>query len=407
MKIILAYSGGLDTSIALAWLKKTYNAEIVAYCADLGQYEDLEAIRMRAVKNGASKVYIEDLRDEFIRDYAYRALRADAAYEGRYLMAASLGRPIIAKKLVEIAHKECAQAVAHGATGKGNDQIRFYSAITALDPEIKIIAPVMDWDLKTRNQQIEFAKKAGIEIPPPKNSAYSRDTNLWGTSIECGELDDITSAPPSDVYTITTAPQDAPDQPKVLSIGFERGTPVLLDGKRLGPKEMVTTLNKIGGDYGIGRLDIMENRLVGIKVRGVYESPAAELLYYAHRELENLVLAKDLFQFKNILSQRYAELVYNAKWFTPLRESLDAFFDHCQERVTGEIVFQLYKGSATVTSRDALHSLYHLAYASYESDAGFDQSAGKGFSYIWSMPERVASVVAGNSSVAQRAEAAE
>ncbi|MGP1395758.1 MAG: argininosuccinate synthase [Inquilinaceae bacterium] len=389
MKIVLAYSGGLDTSIALAWLRQTHNADVIAFCANLGQYESFEDIRDRALKNGASAVHIEDLRDEFIEDYAFRALKADAVYEGTYHMAASLGRPLIAKKLVEIAEREGAQAVAHGATGRGNDQVRFYASVSALNPGLKILSPLMEWDLKTRRQQIDYARIHDLSLPQAGDSPYSRDTNLWGTSAECGGLDDIEAPPPDDVYTITQSPEAAPDQPRRIDIAFESGRPIALDGRPMGPRELVGTLNEIGGEHGIGRLDIMENRLVGIKVRGVYESPAAAILYKAHRELENLVLERDLMHFKQGLSQRYAELVYDAKWFSALRESLDAFFDVVQQRVSGRIALSLYKGLATVISRKSTQSLYHLDYASYELDGGFDQKAGEGFSYIWSMPARV------------------
>jgi argininosuccinate synthase len=390
MKIVLAYSGGLDTSLALAWLRKTYSAEVIAFCANIGQVEDLADVSNRAEANGAAKVFIEDMRHEFVSEYAFRALRADAVFEGRYHMAASLSRPLIAKRLVEIAEAEGAQAVAHGATGKGNDQIRFYAGIAALNPGLRVIAPVMEWDLTTRARQVGFAREHDVSIPAFKTSPYSRDTNIWGTSVECGPLDDITAAPPEEVYTITRAPESAPDEPVRVRIRFERGTPCALDGEALAPVALVQRLNALGGRHGIGRIDIMENRLVGIKVRGVYETPGATILYEAHRELENLVLERELFQYKAVMSRRYAELVYDAKWFSALRTSLDAFFSDVQQRVTGEVTLKLYKGSATVVSRASENSLYHHDFASYESDEGFDHTAGKGFSYIWSMPGRVA-----------------
>jgi argininosuccinate synthase len=389
MKIVLAYSGGLDTSLALAWLQKKYSAEVVTFCANLGQVEDLTDVAARAKANGASKMYLEDMRHEFLSEFAFRALRADAMFEGRYLMAASLSRPLIAKRLVEIAEIENAEAVAHGATGKGNDQVRFYSSIVALSPKVRVIAPVMEWDLNTRARQIAFAREHGVSIPAFKTSPYSRDTNIWGTSVECGPLDDITAAPPDEVYSLTKAPEQAPDAATVVRIGFENGTPCTIDGQRLAPVPLVERLNDLGGRNGLGRIDIMENRLVGIKVRGVYEAPGATILYEAHRELENLVLERELFQYKALMSRRYAELIYDAKWFSGLRSSLDAFFSDVQQRVTGEVTLKLYKGSMAVVSRSSENSLYYHDFASYESDGGFDHRAGAGFSYIWSMPGRI------------------
>lgn len=392
MKIVLAYSGGLDTSLALAWLRETYDAEVIAFCASIGQVEDLPEVARRARENGATEVYVEEMREEFLDEYAFKALRADAVFEDRYHMAASLSRPLIAKRMVEIAEQSGAEAVAHGATGKGNDQIRFYAGVVALNPELRVIAPVMEWDLTTRAAQIAFATQHDVRIPTFKSSPYSRDTNLWGTSVECGPLDDIESSPPEEVYAITVAPEAAPDEPLTLRIGFERGTPVSIDGERLGSVELVERLNRLGGLHGVGRIDIMENRLVGIKVRGVYESPAATILYQAHRELENLVLERDVFQYKAIVSRKYAELVYDAKWFTALRVSLDAFFTDVQKSVTGEIQVKLYKGSVNVTARSSDNALYHIDFASYESDGGFDHTAGAGFSYVWSMPSRVSGI---------------
>ncbi|MFI8102751.1 argininosuccinate synthase [Streptomyces sp. NPDC086023] len=392
MKIVLAYSGGLDTSLALGWLRQHYDAEVIAFCADIGQFEDLSDVADRAKRNGASGVYVDDLRQQFLEEYAFRALKADAVFEGKYYMAASLSRPLIARRLVEIAEAEGADAVAHGATGKGNDQVRFYAGISALNPDLRIISPVMEWDLTTRGRQIAFAEEHGLSIPAFKTSPYSRDTNIWGTSVECGPLDDISAAPPEEVYKITAAAEAAPEEPATVTIGFERGVPVALDGVRLGPVELVSRLNELGGAHGVGRIDIMENRLVGFKVRGVYEAPAAAVLYEAHRELENLVLESDLFHYKELVSRKYAELVYEAKWFGGLRQSLDAFFDHVQERVSGEVSVRLYKGSVTVQTRHSGHSLYRLSIASYESEAEFDHGAGTGFSYIWSLPGRISAM---------------
>ncbi|AXS39946.1 argininosuccinate synthase [Breoghania sp. L-A4] len=383
---------GLDTSIALAWLQRAYNADVVAFCANLGQVDDLSHVEARARKNGASAVYMDDLREEFIREYAFRSLRAGALYEGRYHMAASLGRPLIAKRLVEIAHMEGADAIAHGATGKGNDQVRFFSSVMALDPTLRVIAPVMEWDLTTRSKQIGYAAQYGIEIPAFKSSPYSRDSNLWGTSVECGELDDIGKLPPRDAYTLTADPDEAPHEAVDIAIDFAGGVPVRLDGAALSAAELVAALNRIGGAHGIGRLDIIENRLVGFKVRGVYESPAAEILSQAMRELENLVLDRDLLHMKTGLSQHYAELIYDGKWFSGRREALDAFFESYAHKVTGTIKLRLNRGRVTIVSRSAPEALYNLEISSYESDVGFDQTAGVGFSYIWSMQGRVAAL---------------
>lgn len=390
MKIILAYSGGLDTSIALSWLQDAYDAEVVAFCADLGQNEDLSLVKQRAEKNGASSVYIDDLRNEFVSDFVFPTLRAAALYEQRYHMAASLGRPLIAKRLVEIAHRESADAVAHGATGKGNDQVRFFSSVTALDPSLKVITPLMEWDLKTRSQQIAYANERGIELPPFKTSPYSRDSNLWGTSVECGILDEITEAPPSDAYTLTEAPGNRPAE--LIEIGFERSIPTHINGDRMPPAALVEKLNEIGGRHGIGRLDIIENRLVGFKVRGVYESPAADILFQAKRELDALVHERDLLHIIPYLSQQYSQLVYDGKWFSQARDALDSFFMSIGERVTGVVKLELTSGRVVVLSREADRSLYNLDIASYESEDGFDQTAGVGFAYIWSMQGRVAAL---------------
>ncbi|MEO9825906.1 MAG: argininosuccinate synthase [Paracoccaceae bacterium] len=390
MKIVLAYSGGLDTSIALAWLKNTYKADVVAFCADLGQNEDLSKAEDRAQKNGASAVYIDDLREEFVKNFAFPAMRASALYEQRYHMAASLGRPLISKRLVEIAEREGADAVAHGATGKGNDQIRFFTSVTALNPDLKLIAPVMEWDLKTRSQQIEYATQHGIEIPPFKTSPYSRDSNLWGTSVECGILDELTESPPDDAYTLTEAPGNRPAE--TVEIGFVNSLPTQINGDAYSPVDLVAKLNEIGGRHGIGRLDIVENRLVGFKVRGVYESPAAEILFQAKRELDALVHERDLLHLLPHLSQQYGQLIYDGKWFSQSRSALDHFFAGIAQRATGIITLELASGRISVLSREANHSLYNLDIASYESEEGFDQTAGVGFAYIWAMQGRVAAL---------------
>ena len=392
MKIVLAYSGGLDTSIALSWLQETYGAQVVAFCANLGQYEDLSHVRDRAIANGASEVFIDDMREEFIRDYAFPAMRAGGLYEGKYHMAASIGRPAISRKLVEIAHRVNADAIAHGATGKGNDQVRFYSSVTSLDPSLKIIAPVIDWDLTTRSKQLEYAKARNIEVPAFKSSPYSRDSNLWGTSVECGPLDDISQPPPEEVYNITKGALEISHEPREVTIHFNNGIPVSIDEQLMKPHELVDHLNKLGGSYGIGRVDIIENRLVGFKVRGVYESPAAEILHNAARELENLVLERDHLHFRTLLSQKYAELIYDGRWFSGLRNSLDEFFNSFSDVMTGSITLRLSSGRLEVISRESPYSLYNLNISSYESDEGFDQRCGQAFSYIWSMQGRVSAM---------------
>jgi len=387
MKIVLAYSGGLDTSIAIAWLRNKYKADVIAFCANLGQNEDLAKIQARALRNGASAVYVEDLRQEFISEFAFPTLRASAMYERRYHMAASLGRPLIARRLVEIAKLENADAVAHGATGKGNDQIRFFSSVVSLDPSIKVIAPLMEWELTTRKKQIDYARLHDLSMPPFKTSPYSRDSNLWGTSVECGDLDNIEMAPPEDAFTLTQAPGNTPKE--LLEIAFTEGLPTRLNGTPLSAFRLVDQLNKIGGRHGIGRLDLIENRLVGFKVRGVYESPAAEILTCAKNELDDLVHERDLLHLTPYLSQRYAELVYDGKWFSQTRQALDQFFENLAKRATGVIKLELSAGRVTPVFRRAEQSLYMPSIASYEEDEDFDQSAGVGFSYVWSMQGRV------------------
>jgi argininosuccinate synthase len=391
MKIILAYSGGLDTSVALRWLQNKYSAEVIAFCADIGQFESFNAIESRAIGVGAAKVYIDDLKEEYLRNYVFKALKANAAYEGQYLLAAPLGRPLIAKRLVEIARQEAADAVAHGATGKGNDQVRFYSSIVAHAPNMKIIAPVMEWDMKSREEEIEYAKKHQIDVSISVSKPYSIDTNIWGTSIECGMLDDIKQPPPDDVYQISTSPLLAPDEPYDICIGFEKGIPVSLDGKFISPVELVSQLNDVGSRHGIGRIDILENRVVGIKTRGIYESPAGAILHFAHKELENLVLDRDLLHYKARVSQEYSELVYYGLWFSPLRKALDTFVDYTQLRVNGYIKLRIYKGNIIILSRDSEYAMYEHAFSTYDTEDRFNHKAGDGFSYIWSMPLRVKS----------------
>lgn len=390
MKIILAYSGGLDTSVALKWLGEKYKAEVIAYCANIGQADDLSMIEKKALSTGASKVLIEDLREEFLENFCFKALQANAAYEGKYLLAAPMGRPLIAKRMVEIAEQEGADAVAHGATGKGNDQVRFYSSVVALNPNIEVLAPVIDWEMKSREAEIEYAKKHSIPISVTQEKPYSIDTNIWGSSIECGLLDDITLPPPEEIYQMTAAPETASDIAEIINIEFQKGRPVALNDKKLGAVELVQELNTIGGKHGIGRIDILENRVVGIKTRGIYESPAGTILHFAHRELESLVLDRDTLHYKEIIGWEYSKFIYYGNWFSPLREAFDAFIDYTQEYVTGEITLKLYKGQLAVVSRKSSGAMYYLALSTYDQSDTFDHSSGKGFSYIWSMPLRIA-----------------
>ncbi|OQX82434.1 MAG: argininosuccinate synthase, partial [Candidatus Omnitrophica bacterium 4484_49] len=379
------YSGGLDTTVCISWLRdKDY--EVIAFTADLGQgQKDRDALIARAKIAGASKVILKDLRKEFIEEYAFNTLKAGAIYEGKYYLSTALSRPLIAKYLVKVARKENAQAVAHGCTGKGNDQVRFEVGIKALNPNLEIIAPLRNWEFKSRKEEIEFLKEKNIPIPL-KKSKYSIDRNLWGVSIECGELENIRCEAPEDIFILTASPSRAPDKPQEIEIGFEKGIPASLNGKRYSPVELVERLNKIGGRHGIGRVDMVENRLVGIKSREVYEAPAAVLLYLAHQELESLVLDRETLHFKSLISLKYAELVYYGLWFTPLREGLQKFVDYTQQKVSGKVRLRLYKGNVKIISRQSPYSLYSEEMATYSEKDKFDHQASEGFIKIWSLP---------------------
>jgi argininosuccinate synthase len=392
MKIVLAYSGGLDTSVALHWLRVKYDAEIIAYCANIGQQDDLSELEQKARSTGASEVIIDNAQEKFLREFCFPALQAEAAYQGKYLLAAPLSRPLIAQRMVEIALEHGADAVAHGATGKGNDQVRFYSAVAALAPKLRVLAPVIDWEMKSRDDEIQYANDNSIPINITPAKPYSIDTNIWGSSIECGVLDDIGIAPPKDVYQITVAPENAKKAPTDITICFEAGVPVGLDGAELGDVEIVSRLNSIGGECGVGRIDILENRVVGIKTRGVYEAPAATILHAAHNELQNLVTDRDSLRFQATISQRYAELVYDGLWFSPLRAALQEFTQSIQRRVTGEVALRLQRGRMMVLGRSSSHQLYDATLASYGADDTFDHAAGRGFAYVWSLPIRERSV---------------
>lgn len=385
MKVALAYSGGLDTSVAIRWLMERYGAEVVAVTVDIGEVKDYEAIREKALRIGASQAFLIDAKEEFARDYVLPCLKANAVYENGYPVSTSAARPLIAKKVVEVAHQVGADAVAHGSTGKGNDQVRFEVTFAALDPSLKIIAPIREWNM-SRDEEIEYAQKNGIPIPVTKESPFSIDENLWGRSIEAGVLEDPTVEPPEEAFRWTVSPQKAPDEPEYVTIHFERGVPVAINDEPMDLVSLISQLNAIGGRHGVGRIDMVENRLVGIKSREVYECPAAVILIAAHRDLEALVLERELTHFKRLLEQKYAELVYYGLWFSPLREALDAFMEKTQERVTGWVRVKLYKGSCVPVGRWSPYSLYRLDLATYEKVSTFDQRAGEGFIKIFGLP---------------------
>ncbi|MDD4980881.1 MAG: argininosuccinate synthase [Candidatus Omnitrophica bacterium] len=390
-KIVLAYSGGLDTSCAVRWLKDQ-GYEVICFAADLGQGlgggEDFAAIEARALAAGASKIYIKDLQDEFVEDFVIPALKAGAIYEGKYLLATALGRPLIAKYLVEIAHKEKAEAVAHGCTGKGNDQVRFEVTTGILDPKLEIVAPVRAWDFKSREEEIEYAHTYNIPIDVSKKKPYSIDRNIWGISIEAGILENLEQEPPEDAYLITKSPTGASTYPKYIEISFEKGVPKKIDGKIYKPKNLINHLNEIGGLYGVGRSDLVENRLVGIKSREIYEAPAATILHIAHKELESIVLDRELAHFKEIVSLKYAELVYYGLWYSPLKEALDGFVDSTQKYASGSIKMKLFKGNCVAVGRKSHHSLYKKELSTYGKEDKFDQKLAEGFIKIWGMPYR-------------------
>lgn len=386
-KVILAYSGGLDTSCCIKWLKEK-GYEVITFSADLGQGIDFEALKRRAYTIGASKAVIYNLKEEFLRDFVLPALKAGAIYESGYLLATALGRPLIAKYLTQIANKEKAKFVSHGCTGKGNDQVRFEVSIKALAPELEVIAPVRQWQLKSREDEIEYAKKYGIPVEATKKSPYSIDKNLWGVSIECGELEDPWNEPAKDVYQITKDYAEAPAKPLYLQIYFEQGVPKKIGGISLGLVKLVERLNELGGRYGVGRSDIVENRLIGIKSREVYEAPAATILYEAHRALESLVLDRELSHFKELVALKYAEVIYYGLWYSTLKKALDGFVDSTQANVTGSVKLKLYKGRSVVVGRRSKYSLYDKALATYSREDMFDQAAAEGFIKLWGLPYR-------------------
>ena len=387
-KIVLAYSGGLDTSVILAWLKDTYECEVVAFCADVGQKEELTGLEEKGKKTGASKVYIEDLRLEFARDYIFPAIQGSAVYEMRYLLGTSLARPIIAKAMVDVALKEGADAFSHGATGKGNDQVRFELGFKSLAPSLKIIAPWRVWDFKGRTDLIEYAKKKGIPVPVTAAKPYSMDRNLMHLSFEGGILEDPYKEPDEEMFLLTVSPEKAPDRPTYLELDFEKGNCAAIDGKKMNPLEVMEYLNKVGGENGIGRVDIVENRLVGIKSRGVYETPGGTILHIAHRDLESMTIDRDTQHMKDDLSGEFARLIYNGHWFSSKMKSMRAFIADTQEYVTGTVRVKLYKGNCTLVGRKSSFSLYSSALATFEKDELYNQKDAEGFINVYGLPAR-------------------
>jgi argininosuccinate synthase len=387
-KVVLAYSGGLDTSVIIPWLKENYGCEVVAMCADIGQGDELKAVHDKALASGASNVYIEDLTKPFLEEYVWPTLKAGAVYEGKYLLGTSFARPIIAKKLVEIARKEGADAIAHGATGKGNDQVRFELTVKALAPDLGIVAPWREWDIRSREDALEFAKKHNIPIAT-SNKTYSMDRNIWHLSHEGSDLENPWNAPKDEMYLISKAPEQAPNEAKYVTIDFEKGIPTAVDGEKLDAVALLTKLNEIGAQYGIGITDIVENRLVGMKSRGVYENPGGAILYYAHRELEYLCLDRATLHYKQTAAIKFAELVYDGMWFSQLREALSAFVDKTQETVTGTVRLKLYKGSIYSAGAKSPYSLYSEEFVTFGRDEVYNQADGTGFINLFGLPLKV------------------
>lgn len=388
-KVVLAYSGGLDTSVIIPWLKENYGGcEVIACCADIGQGDDMQAVHDKALRSGASKCYILDLAQEFLEEYVWPTLKAGAVYEGKYLLGTSFARPLIAKHLVEVAKKEGADAIAHGATGKGNDQVRFELTVKALAPNMGIIAPWREWELLSRTQEIEYAKKHNIDIPT-ENKVYSMDKNIWHLSHEGSDLEDPWNAPKNEMFLVSKAPEDAPDQAEYVTVDFEKGIPVAVNGKKMGAVELLNTLNDIGARNGVGIVDICENRLVGMKSRGVYENPGGAILFYAHRELEYLCLDRATYHYKEGMAIRFGELVYDGMWFCQLREALSAFVDSTQESVTGTVKLKLYKGNIISAGAKSPYSLYNQEYVTFEEDHVYNQADAEGFINLFGLPLKV------------------
>jgi argininosuccinate synthase len=388
-KAVLAYSGGLDTSVIVPWLKEHYGCEVVCFTADVGQGEELDGLEEKAIASGASQLIVSDLREEFAQDYIFRVMRAGAVYERKYLLGTSMARPLIAKKQVEVAHEVGADALAHGATGKGNDQVRFELTYAALDPRLKVIAPWREWDIRSRQDAIAYARAHNIRVTASEKSIYSRDRNLWHLSHEGGPLEDPWLEPEEGMYLLSASPENAPDEAQLVEIQFESGTPVAVDGERLSPANLVACLNALGCTHGIGRVDLVESRLVGMKSHGVYETPGGTILLAAHRELESLVLDKETIQFKDLVALKYAELVYNGMWFSPLREAMDAFVDSTQGPVTGSVRLKLFKGNIIPVGRKSSFSLYREDFATFGQEDVYDQTDAEGFIHLFGLPLQV------------------
>ncbi|KXG44431.1 argininosuccinate synthase [Tepidibacillus infernus] len=387
-KVVLAYSGGLDTSVAIKWLQEKYNYDVIALAMDVGEGKDLDFVQEKALKVGAIKSYVVDVKKEFAEEFILPALKANTMYEGKYPLVSALSRPLIAKWLVKVAREEGAVAVAHGCTGKGNDQVRFDVSVTALAPDLKIIAPVREWAM-SRDEEIQYAAKHGIPIPVQKENPFSIDMNMWGRSCEAGVLEDPWVAPPEEAYALTSSIHDAPDQPEEVEIVFEKGKPVALNGEVLPMEEIILQLNKIAGKHGVGRIDHVENRLVGIKSREIYETPGATVLITAHQALESLVHPREMAHFKPIIEQKVADMIYEGLWFSPLMDSLKVFIDSTQEMVTGKVRVKLFKGHATVVGRSSEESLYSYELATYNADDQFNHEAAVGFITLFGLPTKV------------------
>ncbi len=389
-KVVLAYSGGLDTSVIVPWLKNNYrDCEVICFCADLGQEEELDGLDEKARASGASKLYVRDLREEFITDFVFPTLRAGAVYEREYLLGTSFARPLIARHLVEIAEREGADALAHGCTGKGNDQVRFELTAMALNPRLQVIAPWREWDIRSREDALAYAAEFNVPVTHTERDIYSRDRNIFHLSHEGGLLEDPWNEPEEVMYKLSRSPMDAPDEAVLVELGFEQGTPVLLDGEAIGPVELFQQLNRVAGEHGIGRSDIVENRLVGMKSHGVYETPAGTVLLRAHQALESITLDKQVMQYKDLLAAKYAELVYNGMWYTRLREALDAFVDVTQQQVTGTVRLKLYKGNLILAGRKSPASLYREDYASFGEEDVYNQKDAEGFIRLFGLPLKV------------------
>jgi argininosuccinate synthase len=388
MKIVCAYSGGLDTSCMIPWLSEHYDAEIVTYTGDLGQGVDTEAIRAKALRTGASMAVVDDLRDRFVNEFCFPALRAGALYEGLYPMHTALGRPLLAQRLCEVAEEVGADAIAHGCTGKGNDQVRFEVAAQCIAPHLNVIAPLRTWELRTREQEIDYALARNIELPITKEKPYSIDENIWGCAIECGEMENLWTEPPADVWRMTKDPAEAPKGSVEITLSFAQGLPVAIDGESLPPVLLLERLNQLAGDYGVGRIDMVENRVVGLKSREVYEGPAAVVLHQAHRELERIVLDRPTSHYKAKIAQDFADLVYDGLWFGPLREALQAFIEQTQEHVTGDVRVRISAGLSRVTGRRSPYSLYDDGLATYSDGDTFDHTAAEGFLKLYGLNYR-------------------